>query len=121
METAEEVEAREREWWLRALVMLQAPRSVFAALRDDSDEAASARQEPVTAIVFLAGMAAALAAARSSALLDDSDFDGTLVAVWVIAAGGVQAFFAYWILGAAIFGGLSGVGDAGRYRNARHL
>src|SRR4051794_36265235 len=121
METAEEVEAREREWWLRALVMLQAPRAVFASLRDDSDEAASARQEPVTAIVFLAGVAVALAAARYAALLDDGDFDGLLVAVWVVAAGGVQGLFGYWIAGGAVYAGASGVGDPGTYRSSRHL
>jgi hypothetical protein len=121
VESAEKVEAREREWWLRALLVLQAPSAVFTALRDDSDEAASARQEPVTAIVFLAGIAVALAAARSSALLDDDTFDGLLVAVWVVAAGGVQGFVGYWIAGAAVFTGLSGLGEAGRYRGARHL
>jgi hypothetical protein len=121
MEAAETVEAREREWWLRALLVLRAPRAVFGALRDDSDEAASARQEPVTAIVFLAGIGVALAAARSAALLDDDTFDGLLVAVWVVAAGGVQGFFGYWIAGAAVFTGLSGMGEAGRYRGARHL
>ena len=121
METADNLETREREWWLRALLVLQAPRPVFAALRDDSDEAASARQEPVTAIVFLAGIAVALAAARSSTLLDDGDFDGLLVAVWVIAAGGVQGLFGYWIAGGAVFAGLSGMGEPGRYRSARHL
>ncbi len=121
METTEETEAREREWWLRALLVLQAPRAVFAALRDDSDEAASARQEPITAIVFLAGVAVALAAARYAALLDDSDFDGLLVAVWVVAAGGVQGLFGYWIAGAAVFAGVSGVGEPGSFRSARHL
>jgi hypothetical protein len=114
-------EPAERAWWLRTLLVLQAPRPVFGALRDDSDDSASARQEPVTAIVFLAGIAAALGAARNQGLLDDPDFDHTLVAVWVIAAGGVQGFFGYWILGAALFAGLSAVGDPGTYRNARHL
>ena len=33
----------QREWWLRALAAPFAPRAVFAALRDDSDEAAEAR------------------------------------------------------------------------------
>src|SRR6476620_8619482 len=108
MESAEEhAEALERDWWLRTLLVLQAPRAVFAALRDDSDEAASARQEPITAVVFLAGVAAALAAARGVALLDDDTFDGVLVAVWVVAAGGVQGLFGYWLAGAAVFAGSS--------------
>ena len=103
------------------LVVLRAPRAVFAALRDDSQAASSARQEPVTAIVFVAGVAASLAAARNAELLDREAFDGLLVAVWVVAAGGVQGLAGYWILGAALFVGLSGVGDAGAFRRARHM
>ena len=118
---AETTETQEHAWWLRALLVMQAPRAVFAALRDDSDAAASARQEPVTAIVFLVGLAAGLGAARNATLLDDPDFDGTLVAVWAVAAGGVQGLFGYWIVGAAVFAGLSAVGDPGRYRHVRHL
>ena len=114
-------DSRERAWWLRVLVVLRAPRAVFAALRDDSEAASSARQEPVTAIVFLAGVAAALAAARNAELLDREAFDALLVAVWVIAAGGVQGLAAYWLLGAALYAGLSGVGNAGPFRRVRHL
>ncbi len=54
----------QRAWWLRTALVLQAPRSVFAALRDESDEAVENRQEPVTALVFLAGIAAVIAAPR---------------------------------------------------------
>ena len=117
----ESSEPAQREWWLRTLLVLQAPGAVFGALRDDSEEAAEARQEPVTAIVFLAGIAAALGAGRNAGLLDDPDFDNTLVAVWVIAAGGVQGLFGYWVLGAALFAGLSALGEPGSYRGARHL
>jgi len=119
--SAETVEERERAWWMRTVLVLLAPRPVFEALRDDSDAAASARQEPVTAIVFLVGVVAALLAAQSATLLDSSDFDNTLVAVWVLAAGGVQGLFGYWIVGAAVFAGLNAVGPPGRYRGARHL
>jgi hypothetical protein len=121
VETAERADARERAWWLRALLVLLSPRDVFRALRDDSPEAESGRQEPVTAIAFLFGLTLALRAAASSELLDDPDFDGLTVAVWAIAAGGVQGFFAYWILGAALFAGMSAVGDPGSFRQARHL
>jgi hypothetical protein len=121
MAVTETTEMRERAWWLRVPLVLGDPRAVFTALRDDSQESAEARQEPVTAIAFLTGVAAALLAARHAALLDSSDFDPLLVVVWVIAAGGVQGLFDYWIAGAAVFGGLSGFGEAGRYRGARHL
>ncbi|MFN2471068.1 MAG: Yip1 family protein [Gaiellaceae bacterium] len=117
----EERAAGERAWWLRALLVLGAPRDVFLALRDDSPEASSDRQEPVTAIVFLAGLSAALGAARNVALLEDATFDGLLMAVWVVAAGGVQGLFGYWVLGAALYAGLSAVGPHGPFRHARHL
>ena len=51
--------------------MLQSPRAVFAALRDDSDEAAEARQDAAGAIVWLAGIAVVLATTVASTLLDD--------------------------------------------------
>jgi hypothetical protein len=51
-EPAREEEAR--AWWLRALLVAQAPRSVFSALRDDSREAADDRQDAIVAVVFLA-------------------------------------------------------------------
>jgi hypothetical protein len=121
MAATETTEMRERAWWLRVPLVLGDPRAVFTALRDDSPEAAEARQEPVTAIVFLTGLAAALLAARHASLLDSGDFDPLLVVVWVIAAGGVQGLVDYWVAGLAVFAGLSGFGEAGRYRNARHL
>jgi len=39
----------ERTWWLRAPAVLVAPSAVFVSLRDESSEAAEARQEPITA------------------------------------------------------------------------
>jgi hypothetical protein len=120
-DAAKGADARERAWWLRALLVLGDPTVAFRALRDVSPEAESARQEPVTAIAFLFGIATALRAAAGSELLDDPDFDALTVAVWTVAAGGVQGFFAYWVLGAALYAGMSAVGDPGTYRQARHL
>ena len=34
-----------RDWWLRALLVLQRPRPVFVALRDDSKESLADRAE----------------------------------------------------------------------------
>src|SRR5206468_3984467 len=50
-----------RDWWIRTLLVLQAPRPVFVALRDDSRESASERAEPVLLVVILAGIASVLA------------------------------------------------------------
>jgi hypothetical protein len=116
-----ETERLERAWWLRSLLVLQAPRPVFAALRDDSDDAASARQEPVTALAFLAGIAGILASGVAGGLLDDEDFDRLLVPFWIIFAGAAQGFGSYWIGGGFLHLAIRGLGATGTYRRARHL
>jgi hypothetical protein len=113
--------ALERAWWLRALLVFQAPRPVFAALRDDSDEAAAARQEPVTGLAFLAGIGAILASGVAGSLLDDEDFDRLLVPFWVTFAGATQAFAAYWIGGAVLHLVVRRLGGMGRSRRTRHV
>jgi hypothetical protein len=94
---------------------------VFAALREDSDEAAAARQEPVTGLAFLAGIAAILSSGVAGELLDDEDFDRLLVPFWVVFAGAAQALGAYWIGGGVLHLVLRGLGATGTYRRARHL
>src|SRR5918999_1346975 len=111
----------ERAWWLRSLLVLQAPRSVFGALRDDSDPAAAARQEPVTALVFLAGIGAILASGVGGGLLDETGFDRVAVPFWILFAGAAQALGGYWIGGGLLHFALKGLGAAGTYRRARHL
>ena len=64
--------ALERSWWLRAPAVLVAPRAVFVSLRDESEEAVEARQEPLTAIVGLAGIAGVLATPVARHLLNDA-------------------------------------------------
>jgi hypothetical protein len=113
--------ALERAWWLRSVLVFQAPRPVFAALRDDSDEAASSRQEPVTALAFLAGIAAILSSGVASGLLDDEDFDRLLIPFWVVFAGAAEAFAAYWIGGGVLHLVLRRLGALGTSRRARHL
>src|SRR5918999_3885882 len=111
----------ERAWWLRSLLVLQAPRPVFAAFRGESEEAAAARQEPATAIAFLAGIAAILSSGVTGGLLDDSDFDRLLVPFWVVFAGAAQALAAYWLGGGVLHLVLRGLGASGTYRRTRHL
>jgi hypothetical protein len=111
----------ERAWWLRSLLVFQAPRPIFAALRDDSDEVAGARQEPVTALAFLAGIAAILSSGVAGGLLDDQEFDRLLVPFWIVFAGAAQAFGAYWIGGGVLHLALRGLDATGTYRRARHL
>jgi hypothetical protein len=116
-----DAESLERAWWLRSLLVLQAPRPVFAALRDDSDDAAGARQEPATAIAFLAGIAGVLASGVAGDLLDDAEFDRILVPFWVVFAGGAQGFAGYWLGGGVLHLVLRGLGASGTYRRTRHL
>ena len=114
------VRSAERGWWLRTLLVLQSPRPVFAALRDDSREATEARQEPITALVLLAGVAAFLMEPVTGRLLDESDADAVLVAVVVFLAGAFSGLVGYWIGGAAVLAGARSAGAPATYRSARH-
>ena len=111
----------DRDWLLRALLVLQAPRAVFAALRDDSDEAANARQEPILALVWLAGIAGVLATSVARTLLDDPTRDGFVVAVWAFLGGGFYGALAFWLGGALLYGASHALGGQGTYRRARHI
>jgi hypothetical protein len=111
----------EKEWFLRALLVLQSPRRVFAALRDDSDEAAEARQDAAGSIVWIAGIAAVLATTVASTLLDDVEIDGTLLTVWAFLAGGLYGFALYLVVGKVLHFSLRKLGGRGSFRRARHL
>jgi hypothetical protein len=111
----------ERQWWLRTLAIFQSPRGVFAALRDDSNEQAGARQEPVLAIVFLAGIAGVLSARATGRLLDYWEIDAVLVAVLTFLSGGFYAFVTYWLGGALLHLGIRAAGGEGSYRRSRHV
>ena len=111
----------ERQWWLRVPAVFLDPRSVFVALRDEEQEDVEARQEPVLMLVFLAGIAAALASPTARTLYDDPEYDGLLVAVWAFIAGGLTAVAGYFIVGGALYLGARGLGSLGTYKRARHL
>jgi hypothetical protein len=110
-----------RDWWLRALLVLSAPRAVFVALRRDDPDDLSLRSEPVLAIVLLAGIAFVLSTRTAGHLMDDRSIDATLVAVWAFLAGGLYGGIAYWLLGAVLHGSSSALGSEGTYRRARHV
>ena len=111
----------EREWWLRVPAVLLGPRAVFVALRDGSQEQVDARQEPVLALVYLAGIAAVLSTSTAGRLFDDPEYDRLLVAVWAVVAGGLYAFAGYWLIGGALYLGARGLGGLGDYRRGRHV
>jgi hypothetical protein len=112
----------QREWWLRTLAIFESPRTVFAALRDDSPEAAEARQEPVLAIVLLAGFAGVLSTSLAGRLLDDPDFRGSAaVFAWAFIGGGIYGTAVYWLGGLMVHAFTRGFGGSSSYRQARHI
>jgi hypothetical protein len=104
-----------REWWLRTVLVLRAPRAVFIALRDDDLESTANRSEPVLLIVLLAGMALALASTASRG------YAGLDLAVWLFLGGGITGIAAYWGFGAVLWGSGRALGSVGSYRRARHV
>jgi hypothetical protein len=113
--------ANERAWLLRALLVLQSPRAVFAALRDDSQEAAGARSEPIIALVWLAGISCVLATPVAGRVLDDYEFDDLLVAVWAFLGGGLFGTAVYFAGGGVLQLAGRVFGTRGSYRRARHV
>lgn len=114
--------ALQREWWLRVPLALQAPRSVFRALRSDSDESAAARQEPALLLTILSGIAAVMSFSGATAtLLDNPERDGLVVAVVCFLGGALYGFAGYWLGGLALHMGVRGAKGEGSYRLSRHL
>jgi hypothetical protein len=110
-----------REWWLRTFLVLQRPRPVFVALRDESKESVADRAEPVLAIVLLSGIAGVLSTKAAGRLMDDSDYDALLVAVWTFIAGSLYGLFGYFVFGGLLHGGAKALGSQGSYLRARHV
>jgi len=111
----------DRQWWLRVPAVFLSPRSVFVALRNEEQEDIDARQEPILALVYLAGIAAVLATSTAGRLLDDGEYDSLLVAVWAVIAGGIYGLAGYFIIGGAVYLGARGLGSLGTYRRSRHI
>lgn len=121
MEDAASLELSQRAWGGRAFRVLRSPGAVFTALRDDRDDVAFARQEAVTALVFLAGIGGVLAAPATGRLLDDPGVDGLLIAVVAMIQGLIYGVFGYWLGGALLLLGTDFAGGTATYRQARHV
>jgi hypothetical protein len=111
--------ALERSWWLRAPAVLFAPRAVFVSLRDESEEAFDARQEPLLAIAGLAGIAGVLATPVARELLNQEGTTPIVVAVWAFLGGLSYAVGVYWAGGGLLYGAARRFGSLGSYRRAR--
>jgi len=118
---AESTPSLQKEWWLRALAVFTSPRGTFAALSDDSPAAAEARQEPIMAIVILAGIAGVLSTSLAGRLLDDPNNDGVNVAVWAFLGGAFYGLLAYWGGGLLVYAIAAAVRVRASYRQARHI
>jgi hypothetical protein len=109
-----------RAWWLRVPATLLSPRSVFFALREEEDDDdVAARSEPLLLVIWLAGIAAVLATPTAADLLDDPDYDSTLLAIWAFIAGGIYGFVGYFVIGLAVLFGVRIFGSLGSFRRAR--
>jgi hypothetical protein len=121
----------ERAWWLRTLAVFQSPSSTFAALRDDSERQADARQEPILAVTWLAGIAGVLTFGSTTGTLLDFQPSGEFfrptqlgaleAAVFVFLAGGLYGLASYWLGGGALHLGARAAGGVTSYRQARHV
>jgi Yip1 domain len=111
----------QKEWWLRALAVFTSPRGTFAALSDDSPDLAEARQEPIIAIVILAGIAGVLSTSLAGRLLDDPNNDVLNVAVWAFLGGAFYGLLAYWGAGLLVYAIAAAVRVRASYRQARHI
>ena len=117
-----DVAAFERNWWLRVAAVLAAPRAVFVALRDESEEdEVERRQEALTALIGLAGMAAVLGTPVARAFLNDPSDSVALIPVWAFVGGAFYALAVYWVGGGLLFGAARRLGGLGSYRRARSL
>src|SRR5436309_4221880 len=108
-----------RAWWLRVPAVLLSPRPVFFALREDDDEDVAARAEPLLLVIWLAGIAAVLATPTATDLLDDPDYDSTLLAIWAFIARGVYGFVGYFVIGLAVLFSVRIFASLGSFLRAR--
>ena len=109
----------ERQWWLRTLAVLQAPHAVFAALRNDSDEQAFARQEPVLALILLTGMSGILLTRAAGRLLDEPLADGSLDPQGPVAEAIAELWWLLLGLGVAVFVAFAVLLVVGLFRRRR--
>lgn len=111
----------QRAWWLRALLVLQAPTAVFEALRDESADDEDARGEPLVAVCFLAGIGGVLGTDVAGRLLDDPGGGWLVVIAWAMFAGALYALAAVFAGGLLLHWAARRLGGRGTWRRARHL
>jgi hypothetical protein len=111
----------ERDVWRRTLQIFHRPTAAFGLLGDDTSEAVSALQEPLIALVWLAGIAGVLTSSVAVNPLDQSTVDSVTFAAFAFTAGGAYGLIAYFLAGGALYVGVRGQGSEASYRLARHV
>ena len=113
--------ALERNWWLRSLVVLVAPRAVFASLRDDSEEATQGRQDPLIVVAVLAAISVVLVSPTFRRMLNDGSVSVGLIPVLAFIAGSLYAAAVYWLGGGLLYGASRRLGSEGNWLRSRHV
>jgi len=113
--------ALERNWWLRSLVVLVAPRAVFASLRDDSEEATEVRQDPLIVVAVLAAISVVLVSPTFRRMLNDGSVSVGLIPVLAFIAGSLYAAAVYWLGGGLLYGASRRLGSEGDWLRSRHV
>jgi hypothetical protein len=111
----------QREWWRRALAVVVRPRAVFAALRGVEEAELEARQEPILAIILLAGIGGILITPAWDTIMDNYERDALVTAVLTFIGGGLYGAALYWIAGTALALVLRGLGGVAPVARARHV
>ena len=120
--TPTSVEVLEREWWARLPRLFYTPAGVFAELHDESREAADARQEPLVAVTFLAGIAMFLSLVALEPPFERyRDLSALTLIVESIIGGALVGISNFWLGGALVYLGARGLGAESGYRLARHV
>jgi Yip1-like protein len=110
----------QRFWWARAVLVLVQPVAVFEELRDDSDDAADARQEPALAIVILAGIAGVLSTSFAGTLVDRPEYGTLDIVLWAFVGGALEGVALYFLLGLVVYVGGAAAQSTWTFRHARH-
>jgi hypothetical protein len=115
-------DALEREWWSRLPRLLYAPAGVFAELRDESRDASDARQEPLAALLFVAGISMFLSLVALEPPYEHyRELSVLTLALQSILGGALVGVSNFWLGGALVYLGARGLGATSGYRLARHI
>lgn len=99
--------------------MLVVPSAVFVGLRDESLEEVEDRQEPLAALIGLAGVAVVLVSPTFRRMLNDPSVSLVLVPVLAFISGALYGVATCWLGGGLLFGAARRLGGLGSYRRAR--